>query len=504
MSRRAAGLALAIALVLAVGAVPGAAQGYRALIEVRGQTVALRGWALDSVPAGDVSATAAGAFVSPQGFAVDCRSADPFCYFYRPGERQNARPVSAAANVTIWGLGVTGLSLHANVRAVANADDLDWAGSRPTVQLWEGYARYETESLEIRAGRQTFASRLGLAGFDGGQVILQSRRAGLYGGGYFGFGLARNTSTLITSDVVNPLGEFRPPERHLVFGAMGGWSGGPAELRIDWQREVDRAAEKQIADRLALSGTVRAARRVSLTGGAEYDLAQGWLGSADVSLRYTSRAVTASGGYRRYRPHFDLWSIWSAFSPVAYNAAVGSLAIAPVPWLRLRGRGEYYGFENTDAATPLADVETDGYRWSAGATVTRLPGWSFDLGFTFDHGVGARGDGWDAMVGWTPTNRLSLRAFGATLDRPLELRFDDARVRWVGIGTEWRARDAFTVGIDGTYIYEERQRPDAASFDWRQARVVARVTYVFGSATADGRPLPRAIERMPSVTGQGR
>jgi hypothetical protein len=496
--------ALAIALGLIPAASPVAAQGYRAIVEVRGQTVALRGWALDSVPAAVVSVGSSGGFVSPDGFAVDCRVADPFCYFYRPGERQNALPLTAAADVAVWGLGVSGLSLHANVRAAVNAEELDWAGTRPAVQLWEGYARYETRFLEGRAGRQIFASRLGLAGCDGVQLTARSRGAGFYGGGYAGFGLARSASVLITSDVVNPLGEFRPPERHLLFGALAGLSAGVADLRLDWQREVDRAAEKQIADRLALSGTIRATRQLSVTGGAEYDLAQGWLGSADVSLRYAGRLGTVSGGYRRYRPHFDLWSIWSAFSPVAYNAAIGSIAVAPAAGIRFRARGEYYGFEDAETATPLVDVETDGYRWSAGVTVTRLPRWSFDLGYDFDHGIGARGDGWDATVGWTPTERLSLRAFGATLDRPLEFRFDDARVRWFGLGADWRAGDAFTIGLEGTFIDEDRRRPDAGGFDWRQGRFAARITYLFGSEAADARPLPRAIERMPSVTGQGR
>jgi hypothetical protein len=496
----------AVIALLAAAAPPSAAtaQGYRALVEVRGQNVALRGWALDSIAVAGASPAAAGGFVSPDGFAVDCRQGAAFCYFYRPGERQNAIPLTAEADVSIWGLGITGLSLHGNVRAAANAEELDWAGTRPAVQFWEGYARYENRFLDARAGRQTFFSRLGVAGFDGGQITVRSRSAGLYGGGYFGFGLARNASVLITSDVVNPLGEFRPPERHLIFGALAGWAGGPVDLRVDWQREVDRAADKQIADRIAVSGSIRPLRDVSVTGGAEYDLAQGWLGSADLSVRYSDRRVTASGGYRRYRPHFDLWSIWSAFSPVPYNAAVGSASFAPLEWIRLRGRAEYFAFEATGAATPLTANESDGYRWSAGATLTRLRDWTFDLGYTFDHGVGARGDGWDATVGWTPDRRLSLRAFGATLDRPLEYRFDNARVRWVGLGAEWRAQAAFTVGLEGTYIYEERQRPDAAGFDWSQARFAARVSYLFGSAGADQRPLPRAIDRMPSVTGQGR
>src|SRR4029453_8777383 len=97
---RQAGICVAIC-VLSLRAMPGAAQGYRALVELRGQNVALRGWALDSVPAGSVSTVGAGSFVSSDGFAVDCRGA-AFCYFYRPGDRQNALPLAASADVAIW------------------------------------------------------------------------------------------------------------------------------------------------------------------------------------------------------------------------------------------------------------------------------------------------------------------------------------------------------------------------------------------------------------------
>jgi len=171
------------ALIAAAPASGAGAQGYRAAVDIRGQTVALRGWALDSIAAAGANPAGGGGFVSPDGFAVDCRQGAAFCYFYRPGERQNAVPLTAEADVSIWGLGITGLSLHGNVRAAANAKELDWAGTRPAVQFWEGYARYENRFIDARAGRQTLFSRLGVAGFDGGQVTLRSRSAGLYGGG---------------------------------------------------------------------------------------------------------------------------------------------------------------------------------------------------------------------------------------------------------------------------------------------------------------------------------
>jgi hypothetical protein len=482
----------------------GAQVGYRATVDLRMQTVAFRGWALDSVLASQTAPGVGGGFVSPAGYAADCATNAPFCYYYRPGTRQTAAPVGGTVDLAVWGLGVPGLSLHGNARVLLNAGDVDWVSTDPNFQFWEGYVEYARPAVAVRVGRQLVTSRLGLAGFDGGLATLRSPRLGLSATGYFGFGLASNAPVPITSDVVNPLGEFRPPERNLIFGAVGGWAGSPADVRLEWQREVDRASRKIASDRLAGSATLRPARHWALTGGAEYNLAEGVWGSADAALKYNALWAGGSVGYRRYRPFFDLWSIWAAFSPVAYNSFVASGNLTPVRGIQLRGRVEYYRFESADAPSGLVSVENDGTRWSAGATLTRIRGWAFDLGYDLDKGVGARGDGWDASVGWNPIPRLSLRAYGATLDRPLELRFDDARVRWAGLDTDLRLRPDLSIGLGGMYVYEDRRRSDTAAFDWNQARITAHVTYVFGSGGADRLGLPRAIQRMPSVTGSGR
>jgi hypothetical protein len=506
MMRLARHLLIVAAALAALGAArtAGAQAGYRATIDLRMQTLAFRGWALDSVLAFQVAPGTGGGFLSPAGYAADCPLTSPFCYYYRPGTRQTVAPVGGTVNLAVWGLGIPGLSLHGNARVLLNAGDVDWAGTDPNFQFWEGYAEYANSQLAVRVGRQLFTSRLGVAGFDGGLATVRSPGLGLSATGYFGFGLARNASVPITSDVVNPLGEFRPPERNWIFGAVGGWAASAADVRLEWQREVDRASRKLASDRLAASATLRPLERWSLTGGAEYNLAEGVWGSADASLRYNAPWIGASAGYRRYRPFFDLWSIWVAFSPVAYNSVVGSASVTPVRGLQLRGRAEHYRFEAADAPSPLVTVENDGTRWSAGVTVTRVRDWALDLGYSVDQGVGARGDGWDASVGWTPTSRLSLRGYGATLDRPLELRFDDARVRWAGLDADLRLRPDLSIGLGGMYVYENRRRPDAAAFDWNQVRITAHVTYVLGSGGADRLGLPRAVQRMPSVTGTGR
>ncbi len=497
----------ALAALGALGALaalqPGAllAQGYRVAFDLRAQRAAFRGWRSDSVLASSVVSGAGGGTFTPDGYAADCGAVTAYCFFFRPGDRQLGAPLATTTDLTLWGLGVQGLSVRANWRMHLDLADPVWPGTEPNVQLWEGYADFTRAWYTVRAGRQQVTSRFGFTGFDGGLGAARWRQLDVRV--YGGWGLARAASLPIDNKtVLDPLGEFRPPLRHLVVGAVAGWSGTVADVRAEWLREVDRDTRNFISERAALSGVLRPARHLAITGGGEYDLAQGWFGSADASIRYTSRAVTASAGWRRYRPHFDLWTVWPAFSPVPYNGANASLTVTPVRGLALRGRGEYWTYDRTAAETPLSSAVGDGWRWSGGVTVTRLPRWTFDAGYSYDRGAGAAGWGWDAQVGWQPVRAVRLSAFASRLFRPLEFRYDDNAVRSFGGDVEWRAGRQLSLGLQAVQLREDRRRPDAAAFDWDQTRLSARVSWVFASDGADRLGLPRAIRRMPSATGQ--
>ena len=111
-----------------------------------------------------------------------------------------------------------------------------------------------------------------------------------------------------------------------------------------------------------------------------------------------------TAGYKRYMPRFDLWSIWPAFSPVPWNGVQGSVQFTLLRGLRLRGRVQWYEFENTGAETALGSASPTGTLWAAGATVTALPRWTFDVGWMYDNSFGAATAGGDASIGWTPIN----------------------------------------------------------------------------------------------------
>ena len=471
------------------------AQGYRLRLDSRFQSVAFRGLMADSIRVASVVVGPSGGLETPDGVAVHCLPGASYCSFFRPGPKLASAPVISSADLTVWGLGVPGLSIRGNARwGFDLGSDEFWPGTRPAVQVLEGYAEYASDLLLGRIGRQQVTGRLGWYGFDGGNLTVRAPGIGLDASGYVGWGLARAANVPVNSPSLNPLDEYQLPRRAIVAGGQLGLRSRYVDAQAEYRREVDPAADYFIAERTALTAVVRPAPRVILSGGAEYDLAQGWWGSSDLSIRYTASRLTADALVRRYRPFFELWTIWGAFSPVPYTALDGSISVATLRWLRLRASGERYWFDESGAETALATFEEDGWRWSLGATAVLDSTLTIDGGFHAEFGPGASSRTWDGRLTWLPAPAISVGLFGSTLARPLEFRFDEAQVDAVGVDAELRASETLRLAVSGSQYFEDRRRPDAAAFDWNQFRLQASVTWLFGSA-ADRLRLPKALRR---------
>lgn len=481
-----------VAAALLGGAVPAGAQGYRLRIDSRYQTVSFRGVDFDSIPTSQVVTGAGGGLTTPGGIAVDCSESRPYCYFFRPGAKQRGQPVSSNADLTLWGFGVTGLTLRAAGRVVTDlASGAVWPGTEPTVVLSEAYFEYVRSALTARAGRQFVAGRLGYQGFDGGAATVRLGKAGLDLTGYGGWGLARAVAIPVTSPVLNPLDDFQPRNRQLVAGAEVAWRHRWADLRAEYRREVDPDVDYFVSERAAASAEIRPLPRIRVTGGAEYDLAAGWWGSAEAGVNYLGRAFYLSAEAKRYRPFFDLWTIWGAFSPVPYRSVRGSGGVEPVKGVWLRGQAERYWFDATETQTPLVSNEDRGWRAGANATVTRAQ-WTFDAGFRSEFGPGASSLGFDGGVTYRPSERWSLGVHGGKLDRPLEFRYGDAKLKWVSGAADVKLSDRFRLQADLGWYGDQRNRPDAAAFDLDQVRVSTRLVMTFGSSADRLPPARRA------------
>src|SRR6266516_3939993 len=109
-----------------------------------------------------------------------------------------------------------------------------------------------------------------------------------------------------------------------------------------------------------------------------------------------------------------------------------------------------------------------------------------------------RSRGCGGAVTFTPREFLALSIQGATLDRPLEFRFDESSLHMYGLNAEYRASSRMRVQLDASRYAEDRQRPDAAGFDWNQVRVSARMVLLFGGGSdTDLGNMPPAVRRMP-------
>ena len=284
------------------------------------------------------------------------------------------------------------------------------------------------------------------------------------------------------------------------MGGSLGWTLGPLQARVLYERAIDPREQLSwvvASERGAVDAALRPTDDVTITGGAEYDVARRELGTADlrVNWREPSGTIELTLGGRQYRPYFDLWTIWGAFSPVAYRAAFGSASVVPLDGVELWTRGERYVYDDTEAESALVPMEQDGWRWSSGVTLTRLDGWLIGGGYSVDAGVGASSLGLDGRIQYHPTDAVAVLAHGSYRKRPLEYRFSESKFVTASLQLDVEAAHGVTVNAGALYMDELRDREDAAAMDWSQVRLQFGLTLAFGSA--DRASLHPAILRMP-------
>jgi len=485
MTRRALPLALAALLLPGLAA----AQGWQLRLDARTQSASYRGWQVDSIPVGDTATGSSGLPETPDGYIVSC-TGTTMCDYWRPGAARHGLPTTLTADAAAWGLGVAGLSLKLRARAGADlAEGSPWYGPDKSVELIEGYADLDRARYRVRLGRQVVDGRLGYWGIDGGRAWLRAADGAFEASGYAGWGLARASNLTVASDALDPLGDFQTAHRQGAFGGTAAYRAGRASLAAQYHREVSGADYGVTIERASLGGEFVATRHLAFTGGAIYDVASGLWGNWDLGASANVGRFGVAGRVRQYRPLFDLWTIWQAFSPVPYRAVDGTLTFRALRSLTLRATGESYRFAETETSTPLVDVERVGWRTAFGATWSATSGLIVDGELRREFGVGAYANSVQGSVSWTPTPRWLLRANGGHLERPLEYRYDVSTLDWFGVGADWTMDQRVTFGLAVDRWDETRDRPDASTFGWDQTRVAARLTWLLAS-NADQMRLP--------------
>lgn len=398
------------------------------------------------------------------------------------GDVRAAVPLAQDVELSAWGLGVQGLRGYGLFRlrgAIGSA--LVWPRYDDHFDAMAAYLELERTRWRLRLGRQQRSSGLGLYGFDGGAVTwrpVPNARFEAYGGR----GLARGTSDPITSGAVRGLDLLIPNRGTLLVGASA-WAtpGAGSFASATYQREVLNDFGGVVSERVALDAQASLGRHLALVGSTDFDLGAGAVGKARLTTTaWLPRSASVSLAVFRYRPTFDLTTIWGAFAPQAHHGASITATLPPIEALTLTAGWTLLAYEKITETTPfLVNVGTTTHSLSAGGTWTRADlsvtgAYQFFTGYSGEQSAGDlrialdRGDRW----------RIGLNA---TAFQNTEY-FRVARGTVLGIGADARANLADRLAVSGSlmrYIHTGTSGMDSPN--WSQTRAMLQVDWTMGA-----------------------
>jgi hypothetical protein len=473
---------LVAALLLLGTAGQGGAQALRITGSTSLRYVELRPIVRDSVVAAETEGSGP-LRRTPEGRIVRCTEGDAFCHGTRAGDPFATIPLTQDLEATGWGPW-RGLHLFAHLRGrQAWGEPEAWPQADEALAVLAAYLELERERFRLRAGRQWKVSGLGFYNFDG--VALALPIAGVATvEGYLGRSLARGLHQPRTGGALTAVEEMAPQEPGLLVGVQGRYRPFP-QLAAGFLYHRDIRD-----DRAGLYAELLAADAVLRLGGAqaetalELDLASGALNEARLRVRSPPfQRMALAAEVRRYRPYFELWTIWGAFSAVGFGEGRAELTwLAPRGELLVRTEGSVRSYHEPGVSSPFGGFRSDA--WGAGARVGWTPGarWRAEGGYRVEVGFGgARSEGQAGVVRQLG-ERGSLALRGSAFQRLYEFRLDEGTV--VGLGGDADLRLATRARLfAGLTAYRHLQR-SSPEVDWTQLRGHLRMQWTVGAEPA--------------------
>lgn len=480
------GAAWTAAIALAGAAALAQAQSARVSGVTSMQSVDLRPLVDDSVPIG--LATGDGPYRTlADGRVVRCLDGEAYCRFRSSGDRVTATPLVQDLRASAWGLG-QGISLHAHVRLrdALGSDRFQWPRADDNFDALEAYLQVDRPHLRARVGRQWAMSGLGVYNYDGASLQLRRGRGRLEA--FAGRSLVEGLNDPVGGDVLGELNDLPPDDHGRLYGLTAAAAiPGRGAIAATWQRVIreDRAA--LYSERAAIDASGRLGG-FNVDGALAYDVSGELVNEARLrASRPLPGRFTASLEARRHRPFFEAWTIWGAFSPVAFDEGKATLGWHSADGrltVDVRGARREYG--ETGEGIDWMPLRGDGWRAGAGAAWSRGEHWLWYADYDIDIDFGASRSDVAGGARWMPDPNRYLGVSLSGLQNIYEFRVGTGRVTGVHVEGATRVAGDARVVVDGA-LYSHRPTNGAYTPDWSQRRFSIRLEWALGGVPGDGR-----------------
>ena len=397
-------------------------------------------------------------------------------------ERIALVPITQDLSVNAWGL-APGLRFYSQLRVRASAGDESdiWPQADDNFDVLAAYAEYDRSLFRVRAGRQWKASPLGFYNYDGASLLIRPVRA-LRAEVYGGWSLLAGESDDFDDAVVGALEPYKVDERRNIIGAeLQLKLGAHANLSGLYQREIrtDRAA---IYSERAAGDASIAVGPLVLSGGIESDLASEVINDARVQLSAPLFArLSGSVEARRYRPYFDLWTIWGLFNPIGFEEAIANARWSDIDGtVALHVGGGVRRYKDDNAGVEFERLRDDGWRALADASWTPTRLLTLTGSYRADIGFGASRSQGDVSARLNSGESNYISATGIAFQSAHELQVREGTVFGFGTDASFKLNNAARLGWNVAVYRHDNQSP-ADEIDWSQVRGGVWLQWTVGS-----------------------
>lgn len=416
----------------------------------------------------------------PDGTIVVCIPGED-CYRYRPNGIETTTPLVHELRLTGWS-GARGVSGRLHLRSRQGSDSF-WPRSADRFELVSGLAELDRWGMRLRAGRLSRLTGLGFHEWDGASALWRpgSRfEIELFGGR----SLARGVGQPVTGFLIEDADEYAPDRSGVLLG-------GEIFARASRQTFATFAYQRTIrTDRGALYSEQIAAELhgarypLSIDLSTDYDvIRRGWNDARGHLAARLGKPWQTTFDIRYRRPHFDLWTIWEAFSPIGYTESrVGATWTDPSRRLDLSAGAAYRNYDETENEISFLPVRDDGWQVDTRAALREGP-WRWSAAYRVNIGYGAAGSHFDLASRRALGSAFDVGVSGSVSQQTREFRIGEDWIWGGGLELGLRFSTLTFRGSAGWYRLSYQHRADSP--DWSQKRASIAISYAFGHEPGD-------------------